>query len=1048
MRNTYKNFYKLKLLTMKRILFFAALVLGVVSCQKDQLGLDVDANGEAAVTVEVALSEAVTRAAAGTSSALGAIDNGVNGVDSEYDIRYTLEVYDNAGKLAKRPDQQYSKEPSTTFALRLIPGRDYRFVVWADFVKKDDHQVAYYNVEDLTNVFITGTHNAMNESRDAYTAVQEIKKFGSASKIEMTLTRPFAKLRVVTNDMNEIYSKLSTAKVVYTTPIYTAFNALDEEVAGTPENILPKEIDFTNEAYLYEGEHTADGKKKGEQTLFADYLFGTEDGTVMFTLDVTDNSGQEPIPTIVFNTNIPVQRNYLTTIYGPVLTDANNVTVTIDDDFANWNKTTDSPYYQEVWDGTSIREPKYNAETKTYTIEFPAELAWVADQVNNKGNKFAGKTVKLASGIDLGNERWTPIGATGKFEGTFDGSELTISNFVIRTEGKASAGLFANAKYVRNVTVTNVDIESNYKTGAIVSDGLCSRIDNCHVDNARIVVTPWNKDEANNVGGIVGYLSAETEAWVKDCSVKNSTIVAYRKVGGIAGAANQAAVVTGNTVENVNIYADMTSEYKEAKAADAGAIVGYKHTKATVENNSNTETKVHILVDSVADMTASTNTNETQFFFLNNGEYTFNEDVTVNGSIQISGGNEAELTANQLTLGNAGNYAIIANDDYSVLTIDAKLISHGGGVAADNNAKIVFNGEGIDTSKYTNSSPARYNFYASRGGEIVVNSGTFKFNSTNNTRRAYVCVENGGKVIINGGTFGKASTRSGYTGIRVLDAQSEVIVYGGTFGFDPSEWVAPGYVAKKDGANWVVEALAKTDNINEAISNVENGGTIVLEAGEYNMPATGGKDITIVGDKNTVINVGAANMGAGDVTLHGVTIKAGSYKGFQHSGVVTYNNVTVDGQLYCYGEKNIFNNCTFELDNSYVWAYGSKEVVFEGCTFNTNGKAILVYNEGAGATKVAVNNCAFNATAKGYAGTIANQSCAAIEIDNFQTSGVGAAHNITTSNNTVGENFSGEWRLKKYVAGAAVTVNGVAYETIALDGKLMTINGNNVTVLE
>ena len=335
MGDTYKNFYKLKLLTMKRILFFAALVLGVVSCQKDQFGLDVDANGEAAVTVEVALSEAVTRAVAGTSSALGAIDNGVNGADSEYDIRYTLEVYDNAGKLAKRPDQQYSKEPSTTFALRLIPGRDYRFVVWADFVKKDDHQVAYYNVEDLTNVYINNEvpHNAMNESRDAYTAVQKIEKFGSASKIEMTLTRPFAKLRVVTNDMNEIYSKLSTATVVYTTPIYTAFNALDEKVAGTPENILPKEIDFTNEAYLYEGEQTVEGKKKGEQTLFADYLFGTEDGTVMFTLDVTDDSGQEPIPTIVFNTNIPVQRNHLTTIYGPVLTDANNISVEIKDAF-------------------------------------------------------------------------------------------------------------------------------------------------------------------------------------------------------------------------------------------------------------------------------------------------------------------------------------------------------------------------------------------------------------------------------------------------------------------------------------------------------------------------------------------------------------------------------------------------------------------------------------------------------------------------------------------------------------------------------------------
>ena len=335
MGNTYNNFYKLKLLTMKRILFFAALVLGVVSCQKDQFGLDVDANGEAAVTVEVALSEAVTRAVAGTSSALGAIDNDV---DDEYNIRYILEVYDANDALAKRAEKIEDDEDktSTSFALRLIPGRDYRFVVWADFVKAGVKP--YYNVERLTNVSINNDapHNAMNESRDAYTDVQTIENFGSASKIEMTLTRPFAKLRVVTNDMNEIYSKLSTATVIYTTPIYTAFNALDEKVRTEDEAKainVEKTIDFTNEAYLYEGEQTADGKKKGEQTLFADYLFGTEDGTIKFTLDVTDNSGQEPIPTIVFNTNIPVQRNHLTTIYGPVLTDANNISVEIKDAF-------------------------------------------------------------------------------------------------------------------------------------------------------------------------------------------------------------------------------------------------------------------------------------------------------------------------------------------------------------------------------------------------------------------------------------------------------------------------------------------------------------------------------------------------------------------------------------------------------------------------------------------------------------------------------------------------------------------------------------------
>ncbi|MBO7236121.1 MAG: hypothetical protein J6V05_06000, partial [Alistipes sp.] len=121
---------------------------------------------------------------------------------------------------------------------------------------------------------------------------------------------------------------------------------------------------------------------------------------------------------------------------------------------------------------------------------------------------------------------------------------------------------------------------------------------------------------------------------------------------------------------------------------------------------------------------------------------------------------------------------------------------------------------------------------------------------------------------------------------------------------------------------------------------------------------------------------------------------------------------------------------------------------FNNCVFNTVGKAILVYNEGAGATKVTVEGCTFNATAGAKAGAIANQNCAAIEIDNFQSSGVGVAHNITASNNTVGENFSGVWRIKNYVAGEAITVNGTAYTQIAIDGKLMTIDASkNVTVL-
>ena len=223
---------------------------------------------------------------------------------------------------------------------------------------------------------------------------------------------------------------------------------------------------------------------------------------------------------------------------------------------------------------------------------------------------------------------------------------------------------------------------------------------------------------------------------------------------------------------------------------------------------------------------------------------------------------------------------------------------------------------------------------------------------------------------------------------------------------------------------------------------------VALAAGEYTMPSVNNGNVTISGTKDTVITINKPNMSGTDIAFEGVTIKGSGYAtGVQHVDTVTYTGVTIQGEMCLYGEKVVFNKCTFELNGQYIWTYGAKEVEFNNCTFNTTGKAILIYNEGAGASNVTVKGCTFNATAGAKAGAIANQNCAAIEIDNFQNSGTGTAHTLTTEGNTYGVHFSGEWRIKNFVAGNAVTVNGVEYTTIAIDGKTMTIDGSkNVTV--
>ena len=215
-------------------------------------------------------------------------------------------------------------------------------------------------------------------------------------------------------------------------------------------------------------------------------------------------------------------------------------------------------------------------EDGSYMISNAAELIQFAQEVNN-GETFKDVTVKLGADIDLAGFDWKPIGnSSNTFKGVFDGQEHTILNLTVAVTEKASAGLFAECQgTVKNLTLQNVNISGNYKAGAFVGNGLCSKIENCHVNGGTITSTPYNKDDANNVGGIVGYLSAEPAAYVKDCSVTGLTITAYRDVAGIVGTATATSVeITNNKVSNTTIIADQTAEYSAVKPANAGKIAG------------------------------------------------------------------------------------------------------------------------------------------------------------------------------------------------------------------------------------------------------------------------------------------------------------------------------------------------------------------------------------------------------------------------------------------------------------------------------------------
>ncbi|MBR4027998.1 MAG: hypothetical protein IKJ08_00240 [Alistipes sp.] len=720
---------------MKKLFALAALVLGVVSCQQDQLWFNADANGEAAFTLNVALPEAVTRAAC-EDSALG----GVTNIDmTKYDIRYILEVYNNddsnatlRGTLAKERMVNYETDAtSTSFSLRLIPGRDYRFVVWADFVEQNHNNAQDYSADRLYDTsnglkqvtLDTDNWKAIDETRDAYTNYFDVDDFSSTSTVNFELTRPFAKLRVVTNDIKELYDTLMPKTAVvnyYNTKFYTSFNAFEQAVAGETTTVPELTVNLAEDTYANEANPKADASK-GEMTLFADYFFGAEDNRVMFTLDVTDNTGQA-IPTVTFNTNIPVKRNYLTTIYGPILTDANNVTVTINDAFAN--ESNKAPYYQEIWDGKKSQEPKQDAEGN-YIIEQPSELAWLADQVNGVtragGNDFKGNTFILNNDINLGGAPWTAIGATGKFMGTFDGCNHTIQGLNVRSNDKTPAGLFANCiGYIQNLTVIDAHVEGYSKLGVIVGDGQCSRIENCHVNGAKIVAKVLNGDLGGHVGGITGYLSADGIGYVKDCSVKNIEVNAYRDVAGVVGTATGSSkgtpIITGCSLANATIIADLRTPYGEVKAANAGNILGRTAKQGTFEDNTvgeNVTVKVYVDSQEELDKTMDVAKEGVTIFF---EETTFANDVaSMNAAVE---NNESE----ELNLVVYDDVALDADSYFHIIESEKPATIDGGGKTFTSTLDSYSD---VDHGEYGNITNMSFILSSKNGEKITLSNATF-----------------------------------------------------------------------------------------------------------------------------------------------------------------------------------------------------------------------------------------------------------------------------------------------------------------------------------
>ena len=528
---------------MKKILLMTgavALMLGAASCSNEIDEPVISGDGNVHFTVKLPEQMRTRAISDGTTAST-----------------LTYAVYDNAtGELVTLSEDKVNFDPTTltaTVDLNLVNGKTYDLVFWADAPGNTFY--TFDSTSKSINVSYTDLTNS-DESRDAFFASESFEVTGPVNKT-IELRRPFAQINLGTDDMTSDAVKnayKSGLGVSLKTTAYTTLNLATGEVSGETE------VTFTNapatktsgEAFPYNPDPT---QPNPYTWISMDYILTSAEKDVIDT-EFTFYNGTVANAQTLPVSNVPVQRNYRTNIYGSLLTSPANLQIIIKPEF-------EEPDYNVDVTSVSTAEQAAAAVAKGGTVKVSAPIDVIDLTASTPAKPLTLQINSPVGQIKLGTTEAAPQQTT-----IVVAKDVAYPEFVVPGNNGA----------IRNVTIKG-DVTSSQKlNGFSTSNKGVKNVEGLTFDNVAF----------EGLGVNLGYSANPqivTDVTIKDCVFTELTQPVFTLSGNnYAGQTMGDITITGNT-----------ATFAANAASNANGInIWYLNTgKVTVANNSITGAAYH-----------------------------------------------------------------------------------------------------------------------------------------------------------------------------------------------------------------------------------------------------------------------------------------------------------------------------------------------------------------------------------------------------------------------------------------------------------------------